>query len=250
MGAVLGHAQQSFVGEEEVHLRWRFGVGSVLEDDPDAVDVEFVTGLVDGLGRSDEPGCADRGGLAESSVDLALRPECQQRPELVQRTARHDRPGEHVLADGLLHEPLGGDHPHVAGIDRPAGGDAEHPTEVVDVAVGVDHCGDGTFAERVVGEFETRAGGLLAREGVDDQPAVVGGDERDVAEVVTACLPDAVGHLEQAVDGVEATLPPQAGVHGVRCRLVGAEEVVVGDIPDRAAPTLEAAGRMLGDQPV
>ena len=35
----------STIGEEEVHLRRRLGLGRELEDDPDAVDDELLTGL-------------------------------------------------------------------------------------------------------------------------------------------------------------------------------------------------------------
>ena len=84
-------------------------------------------------------------------------------------------------------------------VDRLVGGHAEHAAEVVDVAVGVDHRGDGPFAERVVGELEAGRGRLRGGQRVDDDPAVVAGDEGDVGDVVAPGLPDAVGHLEQAV---------------------------------------------------
>ena len=203
---------------------------------------------MDRLGRSDEPRRADRCGLAEACVDLPLWPERQQRPELIQRTSGHDRAGEDVLAHRFSHEPFRCDHSHVAGVDGFSGGDAEHAAEVIDVAVGVDDRRHRALAEGVVGEFEAGAGALLAGERVDDQPAAVRRDEGDVAEVVAAGLPDTVGDLEQPVHRIEPTLAPQPGMHGVGGGIVRAQEIVVGDVPDRSSSAFEASGRMLGDQ--
>ena len=248
VGAVLRHAQQPLVGEEEVHLRRCLRVGCVLEDDAHAVDVEFGARLADRLGGCDEARRAERDRLSEPGVDLTERSERQQRTELVHRAAAHDRPRQHVLADRLVHEPLGCDHPDVAVRDGLPGRDPEHPAEVIEVAVRVDHRTHGPLAEVLVREVEACPSALLGGQRVDDQPTAVGLDERDVGDVVPPGLPHPVSDLEQAVVGVQLALAPQTWVNGVGRGVVVAEEVVVCRVPHGPAVLLDATGRMLRDE--
>ena len=69
-GALRG-AQRALRGEEEVHLRRRFGAWRDLEGGLDAVDGEPLTGFGDILGGWDQADRASRGRLAEPSADLA-----------------------------------------------------------------------------------------------------------------------------------------------------------------------------------
>ena len=236
------------VGEEEVHLRGRLGLGRHLEHDAHAVDDEFLAGVGDVDRRHDQARHTQRHALAESGVDVAARSRREQRPELVERPAVHRHAGEQVLGDGLAQEVLGGDHLAPAGVDVVLAGDAEHAAEVVEMAVGVDHRGDRPLAEVTVGEFETRRGGGGVGERIDDHPAVAALDEGDVADVVAPRLPATGGDLEQAVDHVELGLAPQAGVHGVGIRGVLLDERPPVDVPRRPRRTLDHAGVVLGDQ--
>ncbi len=60
-------------------------------------------------------------------------------------------------------------------------------------------------------------GGFCGDEGVDDDVACVAFDKGDVGQVEIAHLIDAVRHFEEAVDGVQFCLAPEARVHGVGC---------------------------------
>ncbi len=162
---------QPMVGEEEVHLRRRLGLGRHLEHDAHAVDDELLAGAGDVDRRHDQARHAERHALAEPGVDVAAGSRRQQRAELVERPAVHRHAGEQVLGDGLAQEVLGGDDLATAGVDVVLAGDAEHAAEVVEVAVGVDHRGDRPLAEVAVGEFEARRGGGGVGERVDDHPA-------------------------------------------------------------------------------
>ena len=177
------------IGEEEVHLRGRLGLGRHLEHDAHAVDDEFLAGAGDVDRRHDQARHAERHALAETGVDVATRSWREQRPELIERPSVHRHAGEQVLGDGLAQEVLGGDDLAPAGVDVVLTGDAEHAAEVVEVAVGVDHRGDRPLAEVPIREFETRLGGGGVGERVDDHPALVPLDEGDVADVVAPRLP-------------------------------------------------------------
>jgi hypothetical protein len=117
----------------------------------------------DVLGRGDEAGRRERDRLAEPAVDVTARAGREQRSELVERPAGHREPGDDVLADRLVQEVLGCDDAAVAGVDRLLARDAEHAAEVVGVGVGVDHGGDRSLTQRVVGEREAVAGAALRR---------------------------------------------------------------------------------------
>ena len=123
--------------------------------------------------------------------------------------------GEQVLGDGLAHEMLGRDHPTLACVYVRLRGHTQHAAEMVEVAMGIDDCCDQSLAEMSVGQLEAGARGGGGGERVDDDPARLTCDERDVGDVVAACLPHTGRHLEQTVDVVQLRLAPQAGVHGV-----------------------------------
>ena len=108
--------------------------------------------------------------------------------------------------------------------------------------MGVDDPDDGSLAKFSIGQIEAGLCTCLAREWVDDEPAGVASDERDVRDVVPACLPQAGCDFEQAVDGVQPRLIPEAGVDRVRCDFGIAHEVVATDIPHRAPALLDHSG--------
>ena len=145
-------------------------------------------------------------------------------------------------------KPLGGDDAAASGVDVGLGGHAEHAAEVVGVGVGVDHGGDRPLAEVLVGQRQARPRRRLDRQRVDDDPARVAGDERDVRDVVPARLPQPVVDLEQAVDVVQLRLAPQARVDRVGIGGALLDERVAADSPTPARRALDHPGRVLGDQ--
>ena len=154
--AVLRHAQPAAIGEEEVHLRRRLGLGRELEHDPHTVDDQLLARARDLLGRCDQVGRRDRDRLAEPAVDVRPRSGLEQHTELVHPAPVHGEPGDHVLGDRLAQEVLGRDHAAATGVDVGLRGHAEHAAEVIDVRVGVDHGDHGPLAEMLVGQRQAR----------------------------------------------------------------------------------------------
>ncbi|CAB4790960.1 unannotated protein [freshwater metagenome] len=76
-------------------------------------------------------------------------------------------------------------------------------------------------------------GGFGHGERINHDPTGVGAYERDVRDVVTTNLVDAVGDFEQAVQAVDLRLAPQAGV-GLGWRIF-VEELVRTHVPQRIA---------------
>ena len=98
----------------EVHLGRSFRIGRVLKHDPQPVDDELGTGLVDRLGRCDERGRCSRDSFPEARIDLPERSLRQKGPKLKDRTTHHRRAGHYVLADGFAQEAIGSNDPDVA----------------------------------------------------------------------------------------------------------------------------------------
>ena len=181
------------------------------------------------------------------------RPARQHRAVHVARAPRHRGARVDVLGDRVLHEPFGRDDRAAAGVHVLLGGDALDATEVVGVAVGVDDARDRPVASVGAVERERGGRGLHGDQRVDDHDARVALEERDVREVQAAHLVDAGHDLEQAVDGGQLRLAPQAGVDRGRARAV--QEPVRLVVPDDAAvrglddarvqPPDEAAVRVL-----
>jgi hypothetical protein len=113
----------------------------------------------------------------------------------------------------VLGEALGRDHRDPASVDVGLRGHPEHTAEVVDVTVGVDDGDDGSVPAVLPVQRQGRGGGLGADEGVDDDDAGVGLDQRHVRQVQAADLVDALDHLVETLFGAQPALPPQAGVH-------------------------------------
>ena len=162
---------------------------------------------------------------------------------------RHGVAGDDVLGHRVLHESVRRDHFYLAGCGVLRRHHALGAAEMIGMAVGVDHRGDGFC--RAVGEIKIERGlrGLVRQQRIDqDQPAVAF-DDGHVGDVEAAHLVDAVGDLEQAVDRVELRLPPQARIDRRR-HLVLLQERIGFCVERRpAAGPGDHAIRQRGDKP-
>lgn len=132
----------------------------------------------------------------EARRHLALGSARQRQAELIAGAAAHGGAGNDVLRDGVLHEAVRGDDPHLAGGHVLAGRDAEHAAIVVAVAVRIDDGDDRLGADMLVDEAKRGARDFDRGQRIDDDPARPRVDEADGRNVEAADLPDAVGDLE------------------------------------------------------
>ncbi|MNE20256.1 hypothetical protein D3C80_1133650 [compost metagenome] len=162
---------------------------------------------------------------------MAVGAARQQHAVLQEGAAVHGVAGVDVFRHGMLHEPFRGNYrylatAHVRFIDDPT--DA---TEVVDVGMGNDHRHHRALAEFVVDKVQCRLGGFLGGQGVEDDPARIALDERDVGQVKTAHLVNLVGHdLVQPIGHVQHGLALQGWVDAVVV-LVLQQIVVAAHVP-------------------
>ena len=253
VGGVLGHAQRPALREVEVHLGRRLRAGSHLEDHADPVDGLLLAGGADLERGADQRDRSGRGGLPEAGTDLAARSPRKGGAVHVPGAPTHRRARVDVLRDGVLDEPGGSHDDHPPGVDVLLGDDALDPAEVVDVGVRVDHPGHRPVTAMLAVDRQRRRGGLGRDQRVDHDDPGAALDEGDVRQVEPADLVDALGHLEQALDGDEAGLPPQARVRRVGC--VGLQEGVGVVVPHHAAvgradhARFEPSRRALGWRP-
>jgi hypothetical protein len=232
VGGVLGDAQRPPLGEQEVHLRRRLGVRRELEHHVDAVDRLRLTGPRDLDGRRDQRDGARRGRLAEPGADLPGRALGQQRAVHVRRAARHRAAGVHVLAHGMLEEPLRGEHGHAARCDVVRRHHAARAAEVVDVAVRVEQARHRPVAAVLAVERERRRRALGRDQRIDHEDAAVALDDGHHRQVQATHLIDPFADLEQPVDRGELALPPQTRID--RVRAVGVEERIRAGVPHDA----------------
>ena len=129
-----------------MHFRGGLGARRHLELDLYTVDGVFFTGRPDINGRDDDGHLAGGRGLAESTAHLVLGTARQQGAVHVCRPPRHCRAGINVLLHRMLDETFRRQHGHRAGIHVRLRGDAQHPAEMIDVAVGIYHRDDGAVA--------------------------------------------------------------------------------------------------------
>ena len=184
----------------------------------------------------------------------AVRPARQRRAVHVAGAAGHGRSGVDVLGHGVLHEAVRREDGAASRVHVSLARDPLDAAEVVDVTVRVDDPHDRPFAAVLTVESQRRGGRLDADEWVDDEDARLAFDERDVGEVQAAHLVDARHDLEEAVDGVEDGLAPEAGVDAVRggslqegpIGLVVPDDAPVGGLDDAGIQAAdEAAPRVL-----
>lgn len=177
----------------------------------------------------DQPDRARGRGLAKARPDLATRAPRKHGSVHVAGATPHGCSGVDILGHSVFDEAPGCYHVHLPRIDLLLRGHAEHPGEVVGVAVGVDDGNDRTLTAMLAVERECGGGCLTGDQRIDDDDPGVPLDERDVREVEAAHLIDPGNDLEQAVPRRQLGLTPQARVHG--CRRLTLQEVVALTIP-------------------
>jgi hypothetical protein len=221
---VLRDAQDSQLGEGEVHLRGRLAVRDELKGETYAVNLLFLAGSHHVVGGWDQRDLSRRGGLADARVHLPAGSTLQARREHVGGAAHHRPAREHVLGDRVLEEARRRPHGHATAAHVLLGDDPLHAPEMVDVGVGVDDRAHLPLPAAGAVERERRFRALPGDERVDHDHAPLPLHERHVGEVVPPHLVDRGRHLEQPVHPVQPRHPPQAGVHCVG-RLVGSGAV-------------------------
>ncbi len=190
-GAVLGHAEGTLVGHENVHLGRGLGTGRDLEDEANAVNDQLFTGGGDLVrGRHERNARKTGHPLAEARVDVTLGVFGEQHAVHIHGAADHDRAGQDVLADRRVEETLGRDHRHAGARSVVIAQYAADPAEVIGVAVGVDHGAHRSFTEVLVHQVQGRPGGLFGGEGIDDDPSGLARNEGDVRDVHASNLED------------------------------------------------------------
>ncbi len=234
VGGVLRHVQDLELRKVHDHLRRRFGARHQMKLDLDAVDHAGLVSLPDQVVRRDQRDRAFRQRLAEAFIDLPAFIDRQRQAVHVLRAAAHGVAGDDVFRHRMLHESVRRDHLDLAGSGVLGRHHALGAAEMIDVAMGIDHgCNRPGGA---VGEIEIERGlrGLVGQQGVDQDQAAIALDDGEIGEIETAHLVDAIGHLEQAMHGIELRLPPQAGIDGRRHRVL-LQKRVRPQVPGRLA---------------
>ena len=86
---------------------------------------------------------------------------------------------------------------------------------MVTVRVRIDNSNNWAVAEMLGDQLIASSSSGLNGEWVNNNPASVALDERDVGNVVTANLPHAFGDFEESVIDIEFGVAPQVGVNGI-----------------------------------
>ena len=86
----------------------------------------------------------------------------------------------------------------------------------------IDHCSHWTLFDMLVDEPECCACRKFTGERIDNDPALIAPNERDVGDVIAAHLPHTSNHLKQTVMRIQRGVPPQIGVYRVGRRVTRA----------------------------
>ncbi len=197
---VLCHPERLHVRDVRVHLPRRFGIGRVLEDHLDAIDIEFLDVLFDITGRCDQSHGTGGHGLTEALTDVPISTGGKQEAILIEQSPVHGVTGVDVFGNRVVHEVDGSDdgdlpRPHIRFVD-----DAAHAAPVVAMGVRIDHGRDRQALANVLLEQLPRcANDFLGYQRVKNDPAGLAPDEGYVGEVEAADLVDARNHLVEPV---------------------------------------------------
>lgn len=233
---VLGHADGTQLGEQEVHLGRRFRTRRHLELHHDTVDGLALPGGGDMDGWLQQTNGPSGDVLPEPATDLPGGPLAELGAVHVNGAAGHGGPRVYVLRDGVLHEPFRGQNGNAA---RPIRQHTPAAAVMVDMRVRVDEPRDLLVGHVVAVQLQRGGGRLGGDEGVDDDDSGVALDNRHVREIEPTDLIDLVGHLVQPLLARELRLPPETGVRGLGRGLL--QEAVGIVVPH------DGAGRVLHD---
>ena len=176
----LGHIQRAELRIVHDHLRRRFRIGRIDEDDLNAVDGACFGGLFDGVGGRDETGIAAHPTLAQTGIDLPLR-----------------------------HEAFRGIDVYLAGGHIGFGDNSFDSPEVIEMAMAVDHSQYRLMRPMLVVEIEASLSRLSHRHWIDHNQAGISFDDRHGGDVEAANLIDTIRHLEESAGRVDPGMMPQ-----------------------------------------
>ena len=216
-----------------MHFCWRLGSGCHLELDLDTIDGVYLAGSADIEGRHDHRDLPRRRVLPQAAPHLAARPAVEQDAVHIGGPAGHRGARIDVLLHRMSDEALRRQDCYLAGIDVGLVSHPEYATEVIHVAVGVDHGHNGPVPAVLPIQGQCRGGGLGRDQRVDDDDAGIALNEADVGQVQSTYLIDALDDLIQTLFGGKLRLAPQTGVY--RRRRIVSEERVGVVVPDHPA---------------
>ena len=229
----LGTIEGFQIRQRKDEFRWCFAAGHVVKDETHTVEQQLLHRLVHQQIRfqNTDPAIGHR--LAQAVIDQALGVARQETAVHIAGAAPHRRPHQDVLAGGLFHEAQRRHHRHLAR-DHLLGADhTQRATKVVDVAVRENDGGYRLVAQVLTGKGHGRGRSLARRQCVHHNPSGLALDQRQVRQIKTAYLPDAISHLEQPDVVIQHRLAPQTRVHGRRCRALDEGKSV--EVPDDGA---------------
>ncbi|MNM61209.1 hypothetical protein D3C81_725050 [compost metagenome] len=148
----------------------------------------------------------------------------------------------------MFHEPAGGEHLDLAGVDVGLVDHAAHAAEVVGMGMAVDHRHHRFARTVLVVQIERGTGGFGGGQRVDDDQPVVAFDDGHVGQVQAAYLVQPGYHFEQPGMVVQLSHAPEAGVDRGGAVLL-LEEVIAGQVPDRLAVGIHDLPLERCDQP-
>ncbi len=184
--------------------------GRVLENHPDAIDLDVLDVLFDVTVRRNQAHCAGRHSLTEALTDVSVRARGEQETVLVEQTPVHGVAGVDVFGHREFHEVDGSDdrnlsRPHVRLVD-----DAAHAAPVIPMRMGIDNRRNRKApADVLLKQIPGGANHFLGHQRIKDDPAGFSANERDVGEVKAADLIYARNDLKEPVIVVEYGLAVQ-----------------------------------------
>ena len=211
----LGGAERIELRQVEHEFARGFGVGRVDEFEDDAVDRALRAGPRNFLGRRNQADGTLGKGRSETDRDLGGRIMRQRIAEHQHGPPGHVVAGQQVFGNGRRQEAFGRKDRDVAGLRVVLVDHAAHPTEMIGMAVRVDHAGDRPFAQRVVDQFQRRRRRLARQQRIDHDPSRLAADHGHHCQIVAAHLPDTVRDLEQSVQIGQLRLPPERRIDRV-----------------------------------
>ena len=204
----FGHAKRFELRQIENKFRRSFRPRGVLKLNFNAVNHQLLAGLANRVGRGQQRNRAKGNALAQPAINRALRCALQQIAEHISGAAAHRITSNHIFAAHFFNEMLRRDKANAAAIQIFFIGQSANAGEMVGMAMGGQNRLHRTFPEMAIDQLHRRVHRLSGGQRVNDNPARIALNESHIGEVIAAHLVNAFGHLKQAVNGIEARLPP------------------------------------------